>query len=57
MRDSEKLRQESLDDGEIHLEKGDRLALWLSGMLTIGLPCLAMILFIIGVVLLLFGRG
>ena len=38
------------------LEKKDGLALWLSAMLTIALPCLLVILLILGVTMLLFGH-
>ena len=56
MRASERQKQELLDEDELHLEKNDQKALWLSGMLTIGLPCLLLILIIMGVTMLLFGR-
>ena len=55
MRESEKIKQELAGD-EPQLEKGDFTALWLSGLLTIGLPCLLLILLIVGVTLFLFGR-
>jgi len=55
MRDSEKLRQEMLGEDDQQLEKRDMPALWLSGLLTIGLPCLLLILIIVGVTMLLFG--
>ena len=55
MRDSEKLRQEMLGEDDQQLEKKDMPALWLSGLLTIGLPCLLLILLIVGVTILLFG--
>lgn len=55
MRTSEKDRQEMLEDENPQLEKNDMPALWLSGLLTIGLPCLLLILIIIGVTMLLFG--
>lgn len=45
-----------LDEEEVILEKNDTLALILSGFLTIGLPCLILILIIMGVVLLVFTR-
>ena len=32
------------------------MALWLSGMLMLGLPCLLLILLIVGVTMLLFGN-
>ena len=43
-----------LEEEEVILEKNDTLALILSGFLTVGLPCLILILIIMGVVLLLF---
>ncbi len=56
MRESEKIRQELAGDGEPQLEKKDGFALWLSGMITIALPCLLLILLIVGVTFLLFGN-
>ena len=56
MRASEQQKQELLDDGEPQLEKNDQKALMLSGILMIGLPCLLLILIIMGVTMLLFGR-
>ncbi len=55
MRESEQNRRE-LAEGEVQLEKKDPAALMLSGLLTIGLPCLLLIMLIIGVTVLLFGR-
>ncbi len=55
MRPSEQNRREALDDDELPLEKNDMFALMLSGFLTIGLPCLVLILIIVGVTLLFFG--
>ncbi|MBQ1565024.1 MAG: hypothetical protein IIZ82_02735 [Clostridia bacterium] len=55
MRTSEENRKEALDEEEVQLEKHDMLALWLSGILTIGIPCLLLILLIVGVTYLLFG--
>jgi hypothetical protein len=55
MRTSEENRKEALDEEEVQLEKHDMLALWLSGILTIGIPCLLLILLIVGVAYLLFG--
>lgn len=55
MRTSEENRKEALDEEEVPLEKHDMLALWLSGILTIGIPCLLLILLIVGVTYLLFG--
>ena len=56
MRASEQQRREMTDDDRPQLEKKDSLALWLSGLLTIGLPCLLLILLIVGVTMLIFGR-
>ena len=56
MRASEQQKQEMLGGDEPRLEKHDMSALWLSGLLTIGLPCLVLILIIMGVTMLLFGR-
>lgn len=55
MRTSEENRKEALDEDEVQLEKHDMFALWLSGILTIGIPCLLLILLIVGVTYLLFG--
>ena len=55
MRDSEKDRQELMDQEDLPLEKRDMFALFASGLLTIGLPCLLIILLIVGVTVLLFG--
>ena len=56
MRPSEEHRQDLLDKDEPDLDRKDSIALWLSGRLTIGLPCLLMILLIVGVTMLLFGH-
>lgn len=42
---------------DLPLEKNDRLAMWISGMLVVGLPFLLMILIVAAAVYLLFGRG
>ena len=55
MRQSEQNRRELTDGDEPQLEKKDMLALILSGLLMIGLPCLLLILLIVGVTYLLFG--
>ncbi len=55
MRESQKHRQELMDDDETQLEKKDSLAMYISGLLVIGLPCLLLILLIVGVTVLLFG--
>ena len=43
-----------VDSEDIILEKNDMAALVLSGFLTIGLPCLILVMIIIGAVLLFF---
>ena len=55
MRPSEEMRRE-LTEEEDRLDKKDPVAMYLSGLLVIGLPCLLLILLIVGVTLLLFGR-
>lgn len=55
MRQSESDRRELLDEEDVPLEKNDLFAMYLSGFLTIGLPCLILILVIIGVTVVLFG--
>lgn len=55
MREAEHDRKELLDEEEVQLEKHDMLAMYLSGFLTIGLPCLILILVIVGVTVVLFG--
>ncbi len=55
MRQSEQNRRELNDQEVPQLEKKDLLALIISGLLTIGLPCLLLILLIVGVTMLLFG--
>lgn len=55
MRFSEQQKAELLDKEEPQLEKHDLLALMISGFLTIGLPCLLLILLIVGVTALIFG--
>ena len=56
MRASERERKEMLDGDLPPLEKKDLPALFLSGFLVIGLPCLLLILAITGVTFLLFGH-
>ncbi len=56
MRASEQQKRDLMEDDGPQLEKKDQTALWLSGLLTIGLPCLLLILIIMGVTMLLFGR-
>ena len=48
--------QEMMEDDDPDLEKKDHFALWVSGMITVALPCLLMIVLIMGVTMLLFGR-
>ena len=56
MRASEEQRRELTEDNGIPLEKKDPAAMYIAGFLVIGLPCLLLILLIMGVTLLLFGR-
>ncbi len=56
MRASERERRELLDEDGPRLEKNDLPALYISGLLMIGLPCLLLILLVVGVTFLLFGR-
>lgn len=55
MRKAELDRKELLDEEDVQLEKNDMFAMYLSGFLTIGLPCLILILVIVGVTVVLFG--
>ncbi|MCQ2458647.1 MAG: hypothetical protein MJ142_07970 [Clostridia bacterium] len=55
-----KRKEERLSDREDEnrpLEKHDFLAMWLAGMLTVGLPVLLIVAVVTCVLLLLFGRG
>ena len=56
MRTSEQDRRELMEEDETPLEKKDPAAMYISGLLVIGLPCLLLILLIVGVTMLLFGR-
>ena len=56
MRASERDRRELTEEDETPLEKKDPAAMYISGLLMIGLPCLLLILLIAGVTILLFGR-
>ena len=56
MRESEQNRRDVTEDDQPQLEKKDPTAMWLAGLLTIGLPCLLLILLIMGVTMLIFGR-
>ena len=55
MRASEEIRKELVDEDELQLEKKDSAAMMIAGLLTIGLPCLLLVLMIVGVTVLLFG--
>ena len=44
MRASERERQKLVENDQPQIEKKDLLAMYLSGLLTIGLPCLLLIL-------------
>ena len=50
------MREDRDREERTEVEKKDQLAMWISGMLVIGLPCLLLILLIVGVTLLFFGR-
>ncbi len=56
MRTSEEVRRELTEEDKPQLEKKDTAAMMISGLLTIGLPCLLLILIIVGVTMLLFMR-
>lgn len=56
MRTSEQDKKALLEDEEPILEKNDPLAMSIAGFLVIGLPCLLLILLIVGATVLLFGR-
>ena len=56
MRESEETRRELTEEGAPQLDKKDPTAMMISGLLVIGLPCLLLILIIVGVTMLLFGR-
>ena len=57
MRPSEEQRRElGGEDGDLPLDKKDMPALMISGLLVVGLPCLLLILLIVGITLLFFGR-
>lgn len=56
MRTSEQHRQDISDGDQLPVEKKDTFAMYLAGLLTVGLPCLLLVLLIAGVTLLLFGR-
>ncbi len=55
MRKPERNRRET-EEEQPEVEKKDQLAMWISGLLVIGLPCLLLILLIVGATMLLFGR-
>ena len=48
--------KKEIPEEEIPLEKNDRLAMWLAGILTVGLPCILLIGLIILVTFLFFTR-
>lgn len=54
MREEEDRKPDAKDE-ELPIEKYDTLAMWLSGLLVIGLPCLVLLGIIAAVTLLLFG--
>ena len=56
MKTSDQDCRELQEEEELSVDKKDIPAMMLSGLLVIGLPCLLMILLIVGVTLLLFGR-
>lgn len=56
MKTSDQDCRELQEEEELPVDKKDIPAMMLSGLLVIGLPCLLMILLIVGVTLLLFGR-
>ena len=43
------------DEEPVPVEKNDFLAMMIAGFITVGIPCVLLILLIIGVTLLLFG--
>ena len=55
MRKSEQDRRNMTEEDGLQIEKKDPLALYIAGFLSIGLPCLLVILVILGVTMLLFG--
>ena len=56
MKTSEQDRKALQDEEKLPVDQKDMPAMWISGLLVIGLPCLLMILLIVGVTILLFGR-
>ena len=56
MKTAEQDRRETRDEEELPVDRKDMPAMLFSGLLVIGLPCLLMILLIVGVTILLFGR-
>jgi len=47
-------KKTEFEEQENEVSFSDRFAMWLSGVLVIGLPCIILIVIIIGVTLLLF---
>ena len=56
MKTSEQDRREPRDEEELPVDRKDMPAMMFSGLLVIGLPCFLIILLIVGVTILLFGR-
>ena len=56
MRTSEEMRKELTGDDKPEIEKNDTKAMMISGLMVIGVPCLLLILLIVGVTVLLFAR-
>lgn len=56
MKTSEQDRREPWDEEELPVDRKDMPAMMFSGLLVIGLPCFLIILLIVGVTILLFGR-
>ena len=44
------------EEDQIPLERGDKLAMWIAGVITVGLPCILLIGLIIVVTVLIFSR-
>ncbi len=52
----ERDRRGAAEADETPLDKKDTAAMYISGLLVIGLPCLLLVLLIAGITILLFGR-
>lgn len=48
-------KQDAVED-QIPIERGDKLAMWIAGVVTVGLPCILLIGLIIAVTMLIFSR-